>query len=88
MGSSKRFPFTFTKIFVEVMNDSSSKVFYSPTCSDRVAIHLRLRWQSAAAAAAAAALAASLGLDIEYNEPVPAGSSLLPFMFLHCFCSY
>lgn len=54
------------------------------TCSDRVAIHLRLRWQSAAAAA----LAASLGLDIEYNEPVPAGSSLLPFMFLHCFCSY
>lgn len=54
------------------------------TCSDRVAIHRWLRWQSAAAAAAAA----SLGLDIEYNEPVPGGSSLLPFMFLHCFCSY
>jgi hypothetical protein len=31
VGSSKHFPFTFTKIFIEVMNDSSSKVFYSPT---------------------------------------------------------
>lgn len=60
------------------------------TCSDRVAIHRWLRWQSIAAAAAAAALAwaASLGLDIEYNEPGLASSSLLSFMFLHCFCSY
>jgi hypothetical protein len=80
--SSKKDSFLFLKERLEM--DFKRWDLKILTCSDRVAIHRWLRWQSAAAAAAAA----SLGLDIEYNEPVPAGSSLLPFMFLHCFCSY
>jgi hypothetical protein len=76
--SSKKDSFLFLKERLEM--DFKRWDLKILTCSDRVAIHRWLRWQSAAAA--------SLGLDIEYNEPVPAGSSLLPFMFLHCFCSY